>query len=93
MKLVPFVLFDLSFIASLMRNSSVFLFYLIEFEEITTFKTKITLSHKASHEHNNKKCLHFYPPTCNRMDNPGSSDQTNKHLNQRGYANKPTDTV
>lgn len=29
MKLVPFLLFDLSFIASLMRNSSVFLFDVI----------------------------------------------------------------
>lgn len=31
MKLVPFLLFDLSFIASLMRNSSVFLIYFFIF--------------------------------------------------------------
>lgn len=28
-------------------------------------------------------CLHFYPPTRDLMDGPGSNDQTKTHLNQR----------
>ena len=28
-------------------------------------------------------CLHFYPPTRDLIDGPGSNDQTKTHLNQR----------